>query len=66
MSVELASEMSAFVARLEVELPAVGRHAFLTRVRRGAVMKIQEVILRAMKKFGTHVTGVTEELSAVS
>src|SRR6516162_10105823 len=34
--VELASEMSAFVARFEVELPAGGRHAFLPRVRRGA------------------------------
>jgi hypothetical protein len=28
--------MSAFVARLEVEIPAGGRHAFLPGVRRGA------------------------------
>jgi hypothetical protein len=53
-----------FLARPEVKLPAGGRHALLpTVVER--VMKIQEVILRAMKKFGTRVTGVTEEVSAV-
>src|SRR5271167_383015 len=34
--VELASEMSAFMARLAVEVPAGGRHAFLPGVRRGA------------------------------
>ena len=34
--VEIAHEMSAFVARLEVEVPAGGRHGFLPGVRRGA------------------------------
>jgi hypothetical protein len=34
--VELAHEMSAFVVRLGVEMPAGGRHDFLPGVRRGA------------------------------
>src|ERR1700680_2260735 len=34
--VERAHEMSAFVARIAVEVPAGGRHGFLPRVRRGA------------------------------
>jgi transposase len=48
--VEIANEMSAFATRLQVEQPAGGRHGFLSAVRHGGAMKIQEAILRAMAK----------------
>jgi hypothetical protein len=48
--VELAHEMSAFVARLEIGMPAGGWHGFYPESAVERTMKTQEVILRAKAK----------------